>query len=381
MPEYNDPQRQRGVGLWLLALAALVVVQVGLGGVTRLTDSGLSITEWRPILGVIPPLDDGGWQEAFAKYRELPQFRVLRPRMSLEEFKVIYFWEWLHRLFGRLLGLAFVAPLVVFHLKRRLAGLYPRLGALLLLGGAQGVMGWIMVASGLSERVYVSHLRLAAHLLLAALLFALLVQWGLELTRWPRAGAAPSAPSGRRALDALLALLFVQLGYGALMAGLKAAVFAPTWPTINGLWVPPSFGGLEGLIDHPISVHFVHRSLAYTLVVGVLALVVVARRALGAAGVVAGSLVLAQAALGALTALFAFRPGWLLPLGVTHQLVAFLLLASLLVARRRLAQPEPAPAAPSEGEGQPRRERRGPSASQARPLLDPRAAANKHSTA
>ncbi|MFO0547721.1 MAG: COX15/CtaA family protein [Polyangiaceae bacterium] len=334
----SSPHRsRRAVGIWLLVLAGMVIVQVALGGITRLTDSGLSITEWRPLLGVVPPLDDAGWQEAFAKYREIPQYRLLKSSLTLEEFKFIYFWEWFHRLFGRLLGVAFVVPFVVFHWRKRLVGFYRPLAGLAALGAGQGLMGWLMVASGLTERVYVSHLRLAAHFMFAAVLFIALVHMGVRLVRDPAPLAREGALTKRRVADALLALLLLQLVYGAFMAGLKAAVFAPTWPTINGVWVPTGIASFDAVINNPIGVHFVHRTLAYLLVAGVLGLAIGAHRSLGLEGRLLGALVVLQATLGVLTAIKSYQHGWLLPLGVTHQVVALLLLAALLVARMRLA--------------------------------------------
>lgn len=342
-----EPHR-RPVGIWLLAVALLVVVQVSLGGITRLTDSGLSITEWNLLLGVVPPLDEAGWNEAFAKYQQIPQYRLLKSHLTLAEFKTIYFWEWFHRLFGRMLGFAFLGPFLFFHFRRRLDGLYLRLGALFVLGGLQGVMGWLMVVSGLSERVYVSHLKLAVHFVLAAVLFVALVHLGLRLAapfaRLP-AVTAERARTLRRAADALIVLLFVQFTWGAFMAGLKAAAVAPTWPTINGVFVPAGLLEGGGLANNPLSVHFVHRTLAYVLTAAICAFAFIARRALGREAPLAAGLVLAQATLGVLVTVTSHWPGYLLPLGVAHQVVAYFLLGALVVARWRLATAVAAPAA------------------------------------
>ncbi|MEW5741705.1 MAG: COX15/CtaA family protein [Myxococcota bacterium] len=327
--------RVRPVGVWLLAVAAAVMVQVALGGITRLTDSGLSITEWKPILGVVPPTDDAGWAEAFSKYQQIPQFQRLKSHLTLEEFKFIYFWEWLHRLWGRLLGVFFVVPLIIFWRQRRLDGLTGKLLGLLALGGAQGVMGWVMVASGLTELVYVSHLRLAAHFLLAAVLLAALVWLGLGLL-WPEreVGAARGLV---RFTAVLLGALAVQLTWGAFMAGLKAALAAPTWPTINGQWVPTGlFGGGGWWWDDPLAVHFVHRTLAYLLVVGVGAWWWQSRRALAAERHAAFALVLVQVTLGVLATIHSVFPQRLLWLGVAHQLVGLGLMVALVTALRRL---------------------------------------------
>jgi len=326
--------RQRAVGLWLLVVAAAVVVQVTLGGVTRLTDSGLSITEWKPILGVVPPTDDAAWGEAFAKYQQIPQFQRLKSHLTLDEFKFIYFWEWFHRLWGRLLGVLFVIPLVVFWRQGRLDGLKARLVGLLVLGGAQGVMGWVMVASGLQELVYVSHLRLAAHFMLAAVLLAALVWQGLELVG---VGRVPHRALAR-ATTWLLGALAIQLTWGAFMAGLKAALVAPTWPTINGEWVPRAvLGGGGWWWNDPLAVHLVHRTLAYGLVVGLLAWWWRARGVLEGARHVVLGLVIAQTALGALTTVQSVYEGRLLWLGVAHQLVGLSLMVALVAALQRVS--------------------------------------------
>jgi heme a synthase len=337
---------RRPVGLWLLAVAAAVVVQVVLGGVTRLTDSGLSITEWKPILGVVPPMDEAGWAEAFGKYQQIPQFERLKSHLTLEDFKVIYFWEWFHRLWGRLLGVFFVVPMVVFWRRGLLEGLKGRALGLLAMGGAQGVMGWVMVASGLQDLVYVSHLRLAAHFLLAAVLLGWLVWLGL-------ACLSEAAPLERNATTRgatwLLGLLFVQFAWGAFMAGLKAVLAAPTWPTINGQWVPSGlFGGGGWWWNDPLAVHLIHRSLGYALVVGVLVWWWRARTALGLVRHVTLGVVAVQVVLGVLTTVNAVVPGRLLWLGVAHQVTGLGLMVCLVTAlsaarRRAPAELGPAP--------------------------------------
>lgn len=341
-PRVMERSRLRPVGLWLLAVAAAVVVQVLLGGVTRLTDSGLSITEWKPILGVIPPTSDEAWGEAFGKYQQIPQFQRLKSHLTLEEFKFIYFWEWFHRLWGRTLGVLFVIPLAVFWKQGRLEGLKGKLLGLLALGGAQGVMGWVMVASGLQDLVYVSHLRLAAHFMLAAVLLAALVWLGVSMLRGEgHAGREFVKPTG-----ILIAALAVQLTWGAFMAGLKAALVAPTWPTINGQWLPAAiFGSGEWWWNDPLAVHVVHRTLAYVLVVALGAWWWRTKTLLGSSRQVVLGLVIAQTALGALTTVQSVYAGRLLWFGVAHQLVGLSLMIALLVAlhelRRREVVPQP----------------------------------------
>ncbi|MCC6217698.1 MAG: COX15/CtaA family protein [Polyangiaceae bacterium] len=332
----------RAVGIWLLLVAGAVVVQVVLGGITRLTDSGLSITEWQPLLGVVPPLDDAGWEAAFARYREIPQYQLLKRHLTLEEFRGIYFWEWLHRVWARLLGVAFAAPLVVFWRRGLARGLERRLLALLALGGLQGVVGWIMVASGLSERVYVSHLRLAAHFLLAAALLAALVWEGLAIVRPPPQQAPPRAL--RVATAALGAGLFVQFAWGAFMAGLKAGLAAPTWPSIRGEWLPAELASGRWWWDEPLAIHFVHRTLAYGLTFAIAWWWWRARSWLRLERHLVLGLVMAQVVLGVVTTLNAYFEDRLLVLGVAHQLVGVLLLAALVAAAERL-RPPPAPLA------------------------------------
>jgi cytochrome c oxidase assembly protein subunit 15 len=323
---------RRAVGWWLLIMAALVVVQVVLGGITRLTDSGLSITEWKPLLGVIPPTTDAEWAEAFAKYQQIPQFQQLKSHLTPQEFRFIYFWEWFHRLWGRMLGVAFAVPALVFWRRGQLTGLRTRLLLLFGLGGLQGLMGWVMVASGLQDLVYVSHLRLAAHFMLAMLVLVALVWVGVEqLALEPAPVASKRLEGVTRALFAALAL---QLTIGALMAGLKAALFAPTWPTINGAWVPAFNGGWWW--NDPLAVHLVHRTLAYLVALGVVAWWWATRGVLSAARHVALGLVALQVLLGITVTVRAIYPGELLRYGVLHQLVGVLLLVSLTVASARV---------------------------------------------
>jgi heme a synthase len=330
---------RRPVGTWLLVVAAMVVVQVVLGGVTRLTDSGLSITEWKPLLGVVPPTSDAAWAEAFGKYQQIPQFQLLKSHLTVEEFKFIYFWEWFHRLWGRLLGVAFAVPLLVFWRQRRLEGLVPRLLGLLALGGLQGVMGWVMVASGLQDLVYVSHLRLAVHFMLAVTLLVALVWSGLSLRVPASSRGGPAAL--RQGTTALLVALAAQLVLGAFMAGLKGALFAPTWPTINGAWLPAFTGWWW---NDPLAVHFFHRTLAYLVALGAGLWWWAARARLGVERHAVLALVVLQVALGITVTLRSPYRGELLTFGVLHQLVAVLLTVALTAALFRLTAPAGAPA-------------------------------------
>src|SRR5688572_8033107 len=232
--------RPLAVARWLLAVAGLVFVMVVVGGITRLTESGLSITEWKPVSGAIPPLSSADWNRAFDLYKATPEFREINgpAGMGLAEFKRIFFWEWLHRLLGRLIGLAFAVPLAWFALKRAIPKGYGwKLIGLLILGGAQGLLGWYMVMSGLADRTDVSHFRLSAHLLLALAIMAALVWVALDLIRLARTGEdRPARLTGLSLLT--IAILIVQLLYGAWVAGLDAGQVANSWPAMDGGFFP-----------------------------------------------------------------------------------------------------------------------------------------------
>ncbi len=269
---------------WLLSVASLVFLMVVVGGITRLTESGLSITEWKPITGVIPPLSEADWLSEFRKYQQIPEYQLINQGMSLADFKFIYFWEWVHRLLGRVIGLAFAVPLLWFALRRAIpTGYAPRLVALLALGGLQGAIGWWMVASGLVDRTDVSHYRLATHLLTALFILAALVWTALDLRQLAQGGEAPRATlSGFGVAVALI--LFIQLLFGAYTAGLNAGLVASDWPLMNGRFLPePNMrGSLPHLITNdPFIIHFIHRWWAW---VAVVALILLARRAKAAGG-------------------------------------------------------------------------------------------------
>ena len=317
---------------WLLAVAALVFVMVVVGGITRLTESGLSITQWRPVSGAIPPLNDSDWRRAFELYKATPEFREINgpAGMDLEGFKRIFFWEWLHRLLGRLIGAAFALPLAWFALKKAIPSGYGwKLATLLAIGGAQGLLGWYMVMSGLVDRTDVSHHRLAAHLLLALAIMGALVWVALDLRR------LASDPAGRparltRPCAGVLAILLVQLLYGAWVAGLDAGQVAPDWPTMQGRMVPEGIDWASGvgwaLANDPFLIHFVHRWWAW-VVVG--ALVLFARRLRNlpggrAASIAIHSLFGAQILLGIATVM----TGVALWLAALHQAVGAALVAA-----------------------------------------------------
>jgi len=265
---------------WLLAVAGLVFAMVVVGGITRLTESGLSITEWKPITGALPPLNEADWMSEFQKYQQIPEYKEINgpAGMTLADFKFIYFWEWVHRLLGRLIGLAFAFPLLWFWMKKQIPdGYKARLVILLILGGLQGVIGWWMVASGLSERTDVSHYRLATHLLLALLILGALIWTALDLRLRIRETGRTSRMTGFGTV--VLAILFVELLLGAFTAGLNAGYVSNTWPLMYGKFFPPgiewSAEFLKTLSYHPVLIHFMHRWWAWVVVV---ALIVLARR-------------------------------------------------------------------------------------------------------
>jgi cytochrome c oxidase assembly protein subunit 15 len=264
-----ENRSSRAVATWLLIGVSMLIVMIVLGGITRLTGSGLSITEWDLGKGTLPPLNAAQWTEAFEKYRQSPQYRLLNSDFTLGDFKFIFFWEWFHRLWGRLIGLVFAIPFIVFLLQGRFRRDMVRpLVILFLLGALQGAVGWIMVASGLTgDAIYVQPTKLALHFIFAMVLLSYTFWFALRLLVRP--SAILYAPRLKRLTWAILALLAVQLIFGALMAGFKAAPAAPTWPSINGSFFPAGRGrlGLAGLIEDRIVIHFVHRMLAYVLVV------------------------------------------------------------------------------------------------------------------
>jgi cytochrome c oxidase assembly protein subunit 15 len=323
------PDRLRPVRLWLYAMAALVLCMVVVGGATRLTESGLSITTWKPIAGVVPPLSDADWQAEFAAYREIPQ-GVQNSWMSIEDFKGIFWWEWAHRLLGRILGVAFLVPFLVFLVQKRFSWrLAGPLAGLFVLGGFQGFLGWWMVSSGLSQLTSVSQYRLAAHLFAASLLFLALV-W---VARRLEPIRAPRAP-GLAALG-LLALVELQIVAGAFVAGLDAGMGYNTWPDMDGALIPSGLDVMtpfwKNLFENALTVQFNHRMLAYGLVLYCGVLLFSRWKQTRFAGVDAwlpriGILVLLQVVLGISTLLFQVPIG----LALGHQALAFMLAGSVV---------------------------------------------------
>jgi heme a synthase len=263
------PGARRAIAFWLFACCALVFAMVVVGGVTRLTHSGLSIVEWQPIMGAVPPLNDAQWEEAFAKYRETPQFKLRNPTMTVEGFKGIFWWEYAHRLLGRLIGLVFLIPFVYFVVRKTVrGGLAWKLGAIFVLGAAQGVLGWYMVRSGLVDDPRVSSLRLAAHLGLAFFIYGWMLWIAMDLLAPLRTLVSDEA---RRRASLLMGLVFLMVLSGALVAGIRAGLAYNTFPTMDGHWIPPEILQLEpawtNFVYNMAGVQFVHRLLAAIIAV------------------------------------------------------------------------------------------------------------------
>ncbi len=339
------PQRSsKVVSTWLFIGVGMLIIQILLGGVTRLTGSGLSITEWNVITGTLPPFNEQKWIEEFNKYKQTPQFLLLNSDFTLKDFKFIFFWEWFHRFWARLIGVVFAIPFIIFLFQKRFKEqMIKPLIILFLLGALQGAVGWIMVASGLTgDAIYVKPTKLMMHFELALGLLCYTFWFALQLSVTKRSGVV------NRGLKNLawivVCVLVFQLAFGALMAGHKAATAAPTWPDINGSFVPagmfPSPDGLLNLIENRITIQFIHRTLAYILL---LLLIIWTWRAIRFKSDILFTktkwlpllIVLAQVVLGILSVLTSVRivPNhwgvfeWMAQL---HQLTAMALLLSLV---------------------------------------------------
>lgn len=321
--------RPRAIAIWLLFVAALVFAMVVVGGITRLTESGLSITEWKPVTGAIPPMTEAAWQAAFDAYKRVPQYAAIHADMTMAQFKFIFFWEWVHRLLGRAIGLAFALPLAWFWLRRAIpTGYKLRLVALLALGGLQGAVGWWMVQSGLWQGTAVSHYRLATHLVLALLILAGLVWTALDL--FALAANTRARPSRLTPMAlGVGAVLFVQLLLGAWVAGLRAGKVTQNWPMMgNGLLpdgVDWSQGAFHALTSDPYLLHFLHRWWAWAAVV---ALVILARAAKKGGGRAASIAIHSAFGLQIILGIATVMTGVDLTLAVAHQAVGALLVAS-----------------------------------------------------
>ncbi len=265
MGSIQQSRKQRVVAIWLLIGVVMLFIQIALGGLTRLTGSGLSMTEWEPIMGFIPPLHESEWQQAFEQYQQIAQFKYLNHHYTLSDFKFIFFWEWLHRNWARFIALVFLIPFFFFMYKKYFSrDMIPSLILLFVFGILQGFIGWYMVKSGLdnSSLFYVSHVRLSVHLVSALGLLAYTLWFALQLMIPKK--AIVYQPALRNSLFLVVFLLIAQLFYGAFMAGLHAAAYAPSWPTMNGYWIPPKLSE-NSWINHPANVQFIHRAIAYLL--------------------------------------------------------------------------------------------------------------------
>ena len=340
----------RVIRLWLYAVAALIFAMVVVGGATRLTESGLSIVEWKPVTGTLPPLSEAAWQAEFDKYKTIPQFQHLNSGMTLTEFKTIFWWEWAHRLLGRVIGVAFLLPFLWFLAKGWVEpGLRGRLWFIFGLGALQGAVGWWMVASGLADRVEVSQYRLATHLILACVIFAAMLWTAARLNGRPRTDVPPRVRAGA---VALLGLILVQIYLGALVAGLRAGLIYNTWPLIDGSFIPNAARLLHetpawrNLFENTLTVQFNHRMMAYAIFVlawlhAIDVTVALRRGAVAGRALALALIVTLQAVLGVLT-LLAMVP---IGLALAHQAVAIVALALAVVhAERVMLRRDVAPA-------------------------------------
>ncbi|MDB5366849.1 MAG: Heme synthase [Rhodospirillales bacterium] len=324
--------RPRAVVIWLLSAAAMVFAMAVIGAITRLTESGLSIVEWKPVAQMLPPLSAAEWQRVFELYRESPQYRLVNAGMTLADFQHIFFWEWLHRLWGHLIGIAYAVPFVWFVVRRAIPQGWTRpILGLFGLGLLQGLVGAFMVASGLVDRPSVSHYRLAMHLVLALAIFVATI-WIARGLSSPRPAATPPSMRLRAHAIGAFALLAVTIVWGAFTAGLRAGLVYDTWPLMGGSLVPSEWlafaPGWINFVENHATVQFTHRLLAYCTSLVVILLAV---RALRLAppikrwGLIAAHLVVLQVGLGIATVL-SHVPVWL---GALHQANAILLLGSL----------------------------------------------------
>lgn len=333
---HTSDRNDRAIGLWLLGVALLVFAMIMVGGVTRLTQSGLSMVDWKPLTGFIPPFSLEAWQAEFSAYKQFPEYKLINADMTLDEFKGIFWWEFSHRVLGRVIGLAFFIPMVLFWVRGRVKPrLKPTLIGLLILGGLQGLMGWYMVKSGLVHEPEVSHLRLMAHLMLAVFIIWALVWTALSLLRPHTIFRREQGKSVRRWAKVFLHLVLLQLALGALVAGLKAGRGYNTWPLMDGQIIPEGLFLLDpwwsNILDNPLTVQFDHRMVAYLVfivAIGLFAKVLTSGHSerLKSAGLFVLLSVFIQMGLGIFTLLEAVP----VTLGVMHQVGGVLVLLSAI---------------------------------------------------
>lgn len=338
-----DRAARRAVGLWLLLCCFMVAVMVLLGGITRLTDSGLSIMEWKPIMGALPPLTDAAWDHVFALYKQIAEYKHINPDMTVEGFKAIFWWEYLHRLWGRLIAVAFLVPFVWFLIRGKLTRAEaPRLIALFALGGLQGLAGWFMVASGFQDRVDVSQYRLVIHLMLALAIFALMLWYAMDyLDARPLQGDRAQAADLARHAKWMNILIAFQIALGGLVAGTDAGFVYNDFPMMNGHWLSPDLFLTSpwylNFTENLAMVQFQHRLTSGFVAIAVISFLVRLRRrdfdrALKRRAIALPCALAAQAFLGMAT-LWLVVP---MSLAVLHQLGAFVLLGSGLIAQHGL---------------------------------------------
>ncbi|CAN5305672.1 COX15/CtaA family protein [soil metagenome] len=340
MQNISATRNSKLIAIWLLTGVAMIIIQIVLGGITRLTESGLSITEWNPITGVLPPLNHNAWMAEFDKYKNTDQFRYIHADFSLSDFKFIFFWEWFHRLWARLLAVVFLIGFIYFLIRRMFSKeMIAPMIILFLLGAMQGLVGWIMVESGLvPEKMFVGHIQLTTHFIAALVLLAYTFWFALKLL------IVDSSKIFSRTLKNLtvfiLVIITIQLIYGGFMSGLKAATAAPTWPDINGSMMPTYINDLtswsKNLINNKFMVQFIHRTLAYVLTIVILVWWVKSRKNNSSPLFIKVRalpllLVIIQVILGILTLIRSPYGNNLLWLGIAHQFTGMLLLLSIIL--------------------------------------------------
>lgn len=343
-------ENYRPVAIWLYVGVFMIVVQILLGGITRLTESGLSITEWKPITGVLPPLNDAQWQAEFDKYKTTSQFQYIHENFRLSDFKQIFFWEWFHRVWARLMGFVFIVGFVWFAARRKFSkAMIMPLIMLFLLGAIQGAIGWIMVKSGLvPERLFVGHIELATHFMAALLLLVYTFWFALSLSVGNQSLVVNKPLKNWGVL--IMVVLFFQLIYGAFMAGTHAAIVAPTWPDINGKWAPDEMTSMrplwENWIQNKLAIQFIHRGLAYILFILTFIWWQKSIRAKGSglfhiARVLPVALVTIQVLLGIFTVVTSPYGNNLVYFGVAHQTVGILYLLSVVLVLYTVRKRQP----------------------------------------
>ena len=338
MNEIEIQKNNRQIATWLLIGVGMLIIQVLLGGITRLTESGLSITEWKPITGALPPLNEATWQQEFEKYRHTDQFKYVHQYFSLKEFKFIFFWEWFHRFWARMMGVVFAIGFIYFLAKKKMnKAMITPMVVLFFLGGIQGAIGWIMVASGLVPKKYfVGHVELTTHFIAAMILVSYTLWFALSLL--PSFATKVYNNKLKSILQLILCLFFIQLIYGGFMAGLKAASTAPTWPSINGNFYPAgtaTFNFIDNLINNPLMIHFIHRGIAYVILIVSIYFFVQSKSATGSKvfdklriGFLI--LILLQVMLGVSALLASTSPTAFVYVGVAHQFTAMMLVICLV---------------------------------------------------